>query len=130
MSEHELCCEACRLFGAEPIEGAVRPSVPMRLRSREIVVRVTDRGGEVKELRFQREQVVIGRAQGSDIILPKGNVSKQAARLSLSGDQVLLFDLKSSCGTYVNGLRINRSHVLCKGDKIYIGDFMLMVEAI
>jgi pSer/pThr/pTyr-binding forkhead associated (FHA) protein len=127
----EACCEACRLF-ATPNPNNQSPSSasePLELRTRGLIITVTEKGGSPQALHFQREEIVIGRVQGNDIILPKGNVSKRATRLSLVGNRVVVVDLKSTCGTYVNNRRITSPQELHQGDKIYIGDFMLTVEA-
>ena len=126
----EACCEACRLFGAEPAGGAASAGVPLQPGSQGLVVTVTEKGGSPRALRFLKAQVVIGRVQGNDVVLPKGNVSKQASRLSVMDGRVVVVDLKSTCGTYVNNRRITGPQSLQEGDKIYIGDFMLTVEAL
>lgn len=38
---------------------------------------ITEKGGEQRRLEFDKNEVNIGRVQGNDIILPKGNVSKR-----------------------------------------------------
>ena len=55
--------------------------------------------------------------------LPRGT----AAREFFFRDGTLcVVDLRSSCGTYVNGRRIVEPTVLCEGDKVYVGDFVLV----
>jgi len=72
---------------------------------------------------FNKPEVTIGRVQGNDIVLPKGNVSKRHARIVLKDGKFIIVDLKSTNGTYVNGER-SRAARREDSDKIYIGDFI------
>jgi len=90
---------------------------------------VSEKGGEQKRLEFDKPEVTIGRVQGNDIILPKGNVSKRHSRIVLKDGKFIIVDLKSTNGTYVNGRKITSPLVVKGSDKIYIGDFILSIEA-
>src|SRR3954449_8368525 len=89
---------------------------------------VNEKGGEQKRLEFDKPEVTIGRVQGNDIILPKGNVSKRHSRIVLKDGKFIIVDLKSTNGTYVNGRKITSPLVVKEADKIYIGDFIMGVE--
>src|SRR4030095_12418247 len=89
---------------------------------------VTEKGGDQKRLDFDKPEITIGRVQGNDIILPKGNVSKRHSRIVLKDSRFIVVDLKSTNGTYVNGRKITSPLVVKEGDKIYIGDFILTLE--
>jgi pilus assembly protein CpaF len=89
---------------------------------------VTEKGGEQKRLEFDKPEITIGRVQGNDIILPKGNVSKRHSRIVLKDGKFIIVDLKSTNGTYVNGRKITSPLVIKDTDKIYIGDFIITVE--
>src|SRR5687767_10642523 len=89
---------------------------------------VNEKGGEQKRLEFDKPEVTIGRVQGNDIILPKGNVSKRHSRIVLKDGRFIIVDLKSTNGTYVNGRKITAPLVIKGGDKVYIGDFILSLE--
>ena len=89
---------------------------------------VNEKGGEQKRLEFDKPEVTIGRVQGNDIILPKGNVSKRHSRIVLKDGKFIIVDLKSTNGTYVNGRKITSPLVVKGSDKIYIGDFILSIE--
>jgi pilus assembly protein CpaF len=91
-------------------------------------ITVTEKGGEQRRLDFDKSEVTIGRVQGNDVILPKGNVSKRHARIVLKDGKFIIVDLKSTNGTYVNGRKITSPLVVKENDKIYIGDFILGVE--
>ncbi|MCG8422196.1 MAG: Flp pilus assembly complex ATPase component TadA [Proteobacteria bacterium] len=89
---------------------------------------VTEKGGDQRRLEFDKSEVTIGRVQGNDVILPKGNVSKRHARIVLKDGKFIIVDLKSTNGTYVNGRKITSPLVVKDNDKIYIGDFILGVD--
>lgn len=89
---------------------------------------ITEKGGSQRKLDFDKTEVTIGRVQGNDIILPKGNVSKRHSRIVLKDNRFIVVDLKSTNGTYVNGRKITSPLVVKAGDKIYIGDFIITLE--
>ncbi|MEM9188962.1 MAG: ATPase, T2SS/T4P/T4SS family [Myxococcota bacterium] len=89
---------------------------------------ITEKGGAQRRMDFDKSEVTIGRVQGNDIILPKGNVSKRHSRIVLKDSRFIVVDLKSTNGTYVNGRKITSPLVVKPGDKIYIGDFIMTVE--
>ena len=91
-------------------------------------ITVAEKGGETRRLDFDKAEVTIGRVQGNDVILPKGNVSKRHARIVLKDGKFIIVDLKSTNGTYVNGRKITSPLVVKETDKIYIGDFILGVD--
>src|SRR6188768_3370887 len=91
-------------------------------------ITVTVKGGEERRLDFDKPEITIGRVQGNDVILPKGNVSKRHARIVLKDGKFIIVDLKSTNGTYVNGRKITSPLVVKDSDKIYIGDFIVGVD--
>ena len=90
-------------------------------------VSITEKGGAQRSMDFTKPEVHIGRVQGNDIILPKGNVSKRHARLVLKDGRLIIVDLKSTNGTYVDGRKITAPVVIKEGNKVYIGDFVISV---
>jgi pilus assembly protein CpaF len=89
---------------------------------------IQEKGGESRRMVFNKGEVTIGRVQGNDIVLPKGNVSKRHARIVLKDGKFIIVDLKSTNGTYVNGRKITSPLVVKDSDKIYIGDFIVGVD--
>jgi transcriptional regulator with AAA-type ATPase domain len=70
---------------------------------------------------------VIGRSAGVDVELSTPGVSRAHAELRLEGKNVLLRDLGSRNGVFVNGRR-EAKHLLCGGDLIRVGDCLGVVE--
>jgi pilus assembly protein CpaF len=89
---------------------------------------IQEKGGEQRRMVFNKPEVTIGRVQGNDIVLPKGNVSKRHARIVLKDGKFIIVDLKSTNGTYVNGRKITSPLVVKDSDKIYVGDFIIGVD--
>jgi uncharacterized protein (TIGR02996 family) len=77
---------------------------------------------------FVDREITIGRVQGNHIVLPDKNVSRRHARLVIRDDRVIVVDLKSTNGTYLNGRKLTSPQVIGNSDKLYIGDFTLIAE--
>lgn len=88
----------------------------------------TEKDGPTTTLTFDKTEVLIGRVKGNDVVLPKTNVSKRHSRIVVKDGKIILIDLKSTNGTFVNGEKITGPHVMQEGDKIFIGDFTLEVR--
>jgi S1-C subfamily serine protease len=66
--------------------------------------------------------IKIGRGESNDVALPKDAIASQEhAKLEMLKGQVVLTDLGSSNGTWVNGVRITSPVYLSHGDKFRIG---------
>ena len=91
---------------------------------------LTEKGGSTNELSFDKDEVTVGRVRGNDIVLPKGNVSKHHCRLLIRGGEVLVEDLRSTNGTYVNGRKIADSMPVSTSDKVFVGDFIIRMTSV
>ncbi len=91
---------------------------------------LTEKGGSTNELSFDKAEVTVGRVRGNDIILPKGNVSKHHCRLLARDGDIVVEDLRSTNGTYVNGRKIAEPTALSTGDKVFVGDFIMRIAAL
>ena len=93
-----------------------------------IKIVISERGKKKRVITVDKDTVVIGRISKNDVVLPKPNVSKHHARLKVEGDRLLIEDLDSTNGTYVNGERITEARELGVTDKFFIGDFVLKAK--
>jgi DNA-binding response OmpR family regulator len=66
--------------------------------------------------------VIIGRAVESDMVITSRRVSREHARLRREGWRVVLEDLGSTNGTFLNDERVLDPVELRDGDRIHIGD--------
>jgi len=73
-------------------------------------------------------EVMIGRADHCAIQIDDDQVAAEHARINVTGNTILLKDLDSPGGTFVNGTRIS-AESLGQGDEIRIGRARLMVQA-
>ena len=90
---------------------------------------VTEKGGEQRRLEFDKNEVTIGRVQGNDIILPKGNVSKKHSRVVFKDGKFIIVDLKSTNGTHLNNRSIQNAD-LNPNDIVTIGKHDLKITSI
>ncbi|MFL5344794.1 MAG: FHA domain-containing protein [Hyalangium sp.] len=73
-------------------------------------------------------ELKIGRQDGNDLILTEGGVSRQHARILVEGGQVLLEDLGSANGTYVDEERIAEPTPLTPQSQVLLGDYTLKLK--
>jgi type II secretory pathway predicted ATPase ExeA len=88
---------------------------------------VTLHGKTLHEFRMSELRSLIGRAHSSDLVLEDQFVSKQHALLLREGDAVILVDLKSANGIYVNSRRVQRA-ILRDCDVISLGDHRIKIH--
>src|SRR5438128_12330680 len=89
---------------------------------------LTEKGGATQRLDFESEEITIGRVDENDICLPKGNISKKHTKIVHKDGKIIVLDMKSTNGTYVNGKKLTGPQVITPQDQIYIGDFILNVD--
>ena len=74
-------------------------------------------------------EVTFGRAAGCTVSVPDDHyVSQVHARVFRSGEMVIVEDLGSTNGTYVNGTRLTDTVVLKPGDRIQFGTTVLEAD--
>jgi pilus assembly protein CpaF len=89
---------------------------------------IHEKGGTERRETFETTELTVGRVQGNELMLPKGNVSKRHARVLYRDGRFIVTDLNSTNGTYVNRRRITQATIVREGDRIYVGDFVLRIE--
>jgi len=93
-------------------------------------LRVTYPDGEIQAVPVMTSPFDIGRTLSNALVLPDTRVTHHHARLFFEGDRILLQDLGSRNGTFVNGrqLPLGQLHPLLYGDTLTIGPYTLTVE--
>jgi pSer/pThr/pTyr-binding forkhead associated (FHA) protein len=83
-----------------------------------------------REYSIGSEPLVFGRDATSDVVVTGGDVSRRHAEIQLGAGGYVLMDLSVN-GTFVNGKRVSRSHLLARADVIRIGtdEFRFYAEA-
>ena len=94
------------------------------------LVTFTRKGGR-KDFGVGPNSVVIGRRPEADIRIPVGEVSRAHCEIKVQGDKVLVRDLGSSNGTFVNDERISEA-TLKPGDHMRIGpvEFTIQIDGV
>jgi pSer/pThr/pTyr-binding forkhead associated (FHA) protein len=82
----------------------------------------------VKEVPVGSRPVSIGRAPDNDLPIDNLAVSNHHARVYLEGSRLVVEDLDSLNGTFVNDLRVERA-TLHDGDSIWVGKHHIKVDA-
>ncbi len=72
--------------------------------------------------------IIVGRAPGSDIVVPDDVVSGRHARFSMMGGDLMVEDLNSTNGTFLNGEPVQQVQRCLEGDEISIGDVLIKVS--
>jgi pSer/pThr/pTyr-binding forkhead associated (FHA) protein len=74
-----------------------------------------------RNLCLDRFPVVIGRGNDCDIAIPLGFVSRRHCRFVCHGDEILVRDLESLNGTFVNGSPAPLLTPIYHGDEVRLG---------
>src|SRR5438093_2757780 len=90
---------------------------------------VVEKGAKKKrEIRLKSEDTIVGRRAGCDLRVPSASVSRRHCRLSFQDDLLMVEDLQSANGTFVNGKRIRDTHRVCPGDRLEVGPVTFLVK--
>ena len=83
----------------------------------------------VSEFLLKEGTTILGREAGCDIALNTEGVSRRHAKISWTQESLVISDLQSSNGTFVNGIQI-KERALLRGDIISLSDVVLEVRII
>jgi len=78
----------------------------------------------IKEVQLTKERTTLGRRPYNDIVIDNLAVSGEHAVIQMTGGEVVLEDLNSTNGTYVNGKSAKKQQ-LANGDNIEIGKYKI-----
>jgi hypothetical protein len=78
-----------------------------------------------REHRLTGDSIVIGRAVENDIVITSKRVSREHARVRRDGWRVMLEDMGSTNGTFLNDERVLSPTALHDEDRIKVGDVVL-----
>lgn len=107
---------------ATPVVRAPAPSVPPLAEQRPPLLRApVSIITPISELELREGSILVGRLPECDVMIDDGLVSRMHARLSVRDESVVVEDLHSTNGIYVNGARITHSALLREGDRLLIG---------
>jgi len=107
------------LAGADDTRRIILPAATPARRWPHLIILEGEGLGQV--FRLLGPETIIGRAPGVDIFLDSDTVSRQHARLVITGDQVTVEDLGSRNGTYVDMDVVKEPRLLHDGAHLAIG---------
>ncbi len=81
-------------------------------------------GVVIKEVQLSKERTTLGRRPYNDVVIDNLAVSGEHAAIQMTGSDVVLEDLNSTNGTYVNGKAIKKQ-ALQNGDTIEVGKYKI-----
>ena len=76
---------------------------------------------------LEENEITIGRGTSGQIRLKDPKISRAHARITLQGGQLIIEDLKSAHGVFINGQKIEKIEIK-DGDQIQLGDTHLILE--
>jgi len=85
-----------------------------------------DPAGDGMDVQVDANDLVIGRSAGCGLAIDSPLISREHARLSLHEDAVLLEDLRSTNGTWVNGVRVEVPTPIHPGDRVAFASFVYL----
>lgn len=74
------------------------------------------------------DSIVLGRSPEAEVLLEDPYASMFHMRLTMNGDTLMLADLGTTNGTYVNGRRVTTPLPLSKGDSVQVGKTVMEVR--
>lgn len=92
------------------------------------VLKVTEGAGEGEEFSFEGGEVRLGRTADNDVVIKDPSSSRSHCRIFEKGGTRYVEDSKSANGTVVNDEALTSPHALQSGDRIAIGDVVLLYE--
>ncbi|MCB0350055.1 MAG: FHA domain-containing protein [Bdellovibrionales bacterium] len=76
-----------------------------------------------KSISLKLGRNVVGRAPHCEVVIPSQNISKEHTQIEIYNDKIIVTDLKSRNGTFINGVQVT-SHKLQAGEKISFFDVL------
>lgn len=93
------------------------------------LIRIVERlSGALHSCQLDGEEVTLGRLPDNELVLPGMTVSRRHARLLQRAGRIIVVDLASTNGTWLNGRRLDGPEVLDPDDLLVIGDFVVTAE--
>ena len=71
---------------------------------------------------LDRDVLTVGRDPSNSIMITDPQVSRQHARITRQSGVMVIEDLGSTNGTYINGMRLTAPHALVNGDAVGLGE--------
>jgi type II secretory pathway predicted ATPase ExeA len=119
ISSPSMSSIADRVVGDFELQALPEPELPKLI--------VSLHGETLQEYELVNSRAMIGRSEQSDIVCDGEFISRQHALLIRDQDSIVIIDLKSKNGTFVNSQPVS-SKVLRNSDIVVIGDHRIKLE--
>ncbi len=93
-----------------------------------LTVVVHEKGGQTQRFPFGGAEFTIGREDDNDLVLDRVNVSKHHLCFRKIEGRIEVVDLESTNGTYLNGRKVQAPRPVRRADRVYVGDYILMLD--
>lgn len=113
-----------------PTPAPIDPRTPLQIPTtahRSIAITVEAPGQPPITSQLLRDVIKIGRQPSAHVVLPHGDVNRLHAVIESEEHRVVVIDLGSTTGTYVNDQPVGGLKELRSGDRIRIGPYTLVV---
>lgn len=94
----------------------------------DVTLEVMQGSQRTRVIQLRVDKVTIGRKRGSHLRIPAASVSRQHCQLTFHEDTLVVEDLGSFNGTFVNGKRIKKRAFVQSGDRLKIGPITFRVS--
>jgi len=85
-------------------------------------------GPDLGDIHIESFPVVVGRGERCDIPIPVSFISRRHCQFLRDGPEVLVQDLASANGTFVNGQPARRPTAIHQGDQVRLGPMIFHVD--
>jgi len=89
---------------------------------------IVDGEGQGRRIPLGREPLVIGRAPPAEVVLQDQRISRSHCRVVCAFDEVIVVDLESSNGTFIDGKKITTGTTLPVGSRLQLGSHVIEHE--
>jgi predicted component of type VI protein secretion system len=77
---------------------------------------------------LKTDKTTVGRVEDNNFHLPVGSVSSHHCEILLQGNEVVIRDLNSTNGTFINGQQVTKEGVLKPGQTLRLGQVEMRLE--
>jgi diguanylate cyclase (GGDEF)-like protein len=91
------------------------------------ILTIRSPNSEPREYVLKPGKTSLGRKPDNDVVIPDESASRQHAEIHCHADQVVIFDLHSTNGTFVNRERLSQPRALRPEDQIRIGEHVASI---
>ncbi len=128
MSSGEDLAASQAEYAEDPTENQRLCEAALPLGEKFFVLRIITGNDAGSVIELSESSYILGRGRRADLRIDCNRISRTHARLTRVGETVVLEDLASKNGTWVDGNRLCGAHELVEGQRIGIGDVVMRLS--